>query len=66
MTAKMKIGIGSLLALLGVSGIILGSAFGLSHLDPPWSFIIGFTFGIISGIGTPLTISSMIEYRRIR
>ena len=64
MTAKMKIGIGSLLALLGVSGIILG--FGLSHLDPPWSFIIGFTFGIISGIGTPLTISSMIEYRRIR
>lgn len=64
MTTKLKIGLGSLLALLGACGIVLGSTFGLSHLDSPQSFIIGFTFGIISGIGTPLTISGLIEYRR--
>lgn len=66
MTTKQKIGLGSLLILLGGGGIVLGPTFGLSHLDSPWSFITGFIYGIISGIGIPLTISGLIEYRRIR
>ena len=64
MTSQSKLGWGSVMALIGVAGIILGPAIGLASLDRPWSFIVGFVVGIIGGLGVALSVAGLIEKRR--
>ena len=60
---QQKLGIGSLLAVIGAAGIVIGPTLGLSGLDRPWDFLLGFVFGILAGIGVALAISGLIGRR---
>ena len=59
-----QIAIGSLLAIIGALGIILGPVFKLTELNSPWSFIIGFFSGLAAGLGVALSISGLISRRK--
>ncbi|MGD8539519.1 MAG: hypothetical protein PVI66_12445 [Candidatus Aminicenantes bacterium] len=56
---------GIILAILGGAGIILGPMFDLTELVRPWSFILGFVFGIMSGVGAALTLFGLLEKRKL-
>ncbi|MBU7016244.1 MAG: hypothetical protein HXS44_01950 [Theionarchaea archaeon] len=64
MKSEQKIGIGSFLAAIGSIGVILSFLVGPPDLGRPWSFLIGFTLGIICGLGATLSIHGLIERRR--
>jgi len=64
MKTEKKLGLGSLFSVLGAAGIILGPLLGLSDLAQPWSFILGFVFGVLSGVGVALVISGFLERRK--
>ncbi|MGD9347080.1 MAG: hypothetical protein PVH84_14520 [Candidatus Aminicenantes bacterium] len=57
---------GILLAILGAVGIILGPRLGFSELMSPWSFVLGFIFGAMGGIGVALTLFGLNETRKLR
>jgi len=59
-----KLGIGAGMSGIGALGIVLGSALGLTELGRPWSFLLGFTFGVIAGIGVALSIAGLVGLRR--
>jgi predicted ABC-type sugar transport system permease subunit len=63
LNTQQKLGFGSVLALLGVAGIVIGSMLGFSSLAWPSSFLLGFVFGILAGIGVALSISGLIDRR---
>lgn len=56
---------GFILAILGGAGIVLGPIFGLTELVRPWSFILGFIFGIMSGVGAALTLFGLLEKKKL-
>ena len=60
---KRKLGIGAGILYLGALGIVLGSTLGLTELGRPWSFLAGFSFGVLAGVGTVLTISGLASRR---
>ena len=60
---KRKLGIGACLLCIGALGIVLGSTLGLTELGRPWSFLLGFTFGVMAGAGTSLTIAGLAGLR---
>lgn len=64
MTTKNKIGLGSILAVFGGIGIVLGPSLGFTRLSEPWSFITGIIIGIIGGIGAVLSILGLLENRK--
>jgi hypothetical protein len=64
MKSKNQIAIGSLLAIIGALGIILGPVFKLTELASPWSFIVGFFTGLAAGLGGVLSISGFISRRK--
>jgi len=64
MTSVKKLGLGSFLGILGAAGIILGPLFGLSEIVRPWSFILGFIFGLSAGLGVALSISGLLDRRK--
>jgi hypothetical protein len=49
MIPAKKLKIGTIFAILGGAGIILGPLLGLTELTKPWSFILGFIFGVMNG-----------------
>jgi len=59
-----KLGIGACLSGIGALGIVLGSVLGLTELGRPWSFLLGFSFGVMAGIGVALSISGLVGQRR--
>ena len=59
-------GIGAPLIIIGVLGFILGPTLGSSELGRPWSFLVGFGFGVMTGFGTALTLKSLISSRQSR
>jgi hypothetical protein len=61
---KSKLGIGACLGVLGALGIIVGPALGLAELGRPWSFLVGFAFGLLAGTGTVLSLAGLSEWRR--
>ena len=61
MNLKHKLIIRAFLTICGVFGIVWGSSLGLSNLGAPWSFITGFSFGILSGLGATLSIAGLID-----
>jgi len=64
MKSVKKLSLGSVLAIFGAAGIIFGSLLGFTELARPWSFILGFIFGVLSGLGVALAISGLLETRK--
>ena len=56
--------IGIILAILGGAGIIFGPLLGFTELARPWSFLLGFIFGVMTGIGVALALFGLYEMRR--
>ena len=63
---RTKLGIGSLLALLGAALMVLGPYLGFTTLGRPWSFIAGFLIGLIAGLGATLAVTGIIARRSDR
>jgi len=61
MKAKSKLAFGAVLGSFGGLVTIFGPAFGITHFSYPWSFIIGFVTGLMSGTGIALVISGLIK-----
>jgi len=64
MKSTKKLSLGSIFAILGAAGIIFGALLGFTELAGPWSFILGFIFGVLAGIGVVLAISGLLETRK--
>ena len=65
MTMKnQKLGLGAVLCIIGALGIILGHTLGLTELGRPWTFLVGFPFGLMAGIGTVLSLAGLWGWRR--
>jgi hypothetical protein len=56
--------IGAIFAIFGAAGIILGPLLGFSEIARPWSFILGFIFGLLAGIGGALSLFGFHEMRK--
>lgn len=65
MSITKKLTIGTIFAILGGAGIILGPLLGFTELARPWSFILGFIFGVITGIGVALALFGLYEMRKL-
>ncbi|MFC2164834.1 hypothetical protein ACFLT2_07555 [Acidobacteriota bacterium] len=63
MRSATKLSLGSIFAIFGAAGIIFIPLLGFSELTPPWSFILGFIFGVMAGVGVALSISGLLEKR---
>jgi len=61
---KRRLAVGACLCVAGALGSILGPALGLTDLGRPWSFLAGFTFGIIAGLGATLSVAGLLGIRR--
>lgn len=61
---RQKAGLGSALATLGALGIVLGPKMGATALGKPWSFLAGFSVGVIAGIGVALAVSGLLDLRK--
>jgi len=66
MKAETKMGVGAVLACFGAIAVVLGPILGWSGAPQPWSFLLGFLFGILLGLGAALSVAGLIEYRRGR
>ena len=64
MSSAKKLSIGIIFAILGGAGIILGPLLGFTELARPWSFILGFIFGVMTGIGVALALFGLYEMRK--
>ena len=63
MPSRTKLGLGGALSGAGGLGMVLGSILGASALPRPWSFLVGFTVGILAGMGVSLALAGLIEGR---
>ena len=61
MSSANKLTIGIIFAILGGAGIILGPLLGFTELARPWSFLLGFIFGVMTGIGVALALFGLYE-----
>ena len=66
MSSAKKLTIGIIFSILGGAGIILGPLLGFTELARPWSFLLGFIFGVITGIGVALALFGLYEMREIK
>lgn len=64
MKSEKKLAFGAIFGILGAAGIILGPLLGLSELARPWSFILGFIFGLLAGVGVALSLFGLLEKKR--
>jgi F0F1-type ATP synthase assembly protein I len=60
----LKLGLGAGLCAIGALGIILGPMLGLAELGRPWSFLVGFVFGLMAGTGAVLSLAGLSRRRR--
>jgi hypothetical protein len=60
---RQKLGAGSALSTIGALGIVLNAFLGWSEVGAPWSFLLGFVFGVMSGAGVALVISGLVDRR---
>jgi len=61
---NQKLGLGAVLGIVGALGITLGPTLGLADLGRPWTFLVGFAFGLLAGIGAVLSIAGLSGRRR--
>jgi hypothetical protein len=66
MNAQQKTAIGSVLTLIGATGITFSLIFGLTSLTSPWDFPLGFMLGLSAGVGVVLVIAGFLERRNLR
>ena len=64
MKSGNKLTAGAICALFGAAGIIFGPLLGFSELVRPWSFILGFVFGVLAGVGVALSLFGLYEIRK--
>ncbi|MFC2095030.1 hypothetical protein ACFLSW_01130 [Candidatus Bipolaricaulota bacterium] len=64
MSNKTRLAVGAALAVIGGLGIVLSTLLGWTSLSRPWSFLIGFGFGLAAGLGSALSIFSLVMRRR--
>ena len=55
---------GATLAFLGGAGIIIGTLLSFTEFARPWSFILGFIFGLMNGIVVALTLFGLNKKRK--
>jgi hypothetical protein len=63
MSSRQKRAVGSLLAIIGAFGIVAGPMLGWSSFERPWSFVLGFVFGVSGGAGAAIGIHGLINRR---
>jgi hypothetical protein len=63
LSPNSKLALGSVLAVVGGVGIVLGLVLGAGDMGRPWSFLLGFVLGIVSGAGVALSISGLLAKR---
>jgi len=61
---QRKTGVGAVLGVLGGIFVVVGPVLGLTELGRPWSFLVGFVVGVITGLGAVLTVSGLLDRRR--
>ena len=66
MSAERRMGIGAALACLSAVAVVLAPVLGWAEAAQPWSFLLGFVFGVLLGLGVALSLAGLIEYRRGR
>lgn len=64
MRAVKRLTLGAILASLGGAGIIFGPILNISELGSPWSFILGFVFGVLAGTGAALSLFGLHEKKQ--
>ena len=64
MRSAQKLSLGSLFGVVGAAGVIFGPMFSFPGLARPWSFILGFIFGLFAGLGATLAISGLLDRRK--
>jgi hypothetical protein len=64
MNARQRTALGSALASIGGAGIALSAIFDWTSLTRPWGFLLGFTWGLASGLGVALAVAGLLEMRR--
>lgn len=64
MDYQRKLATGSMLSTIGGVGIILNPILGWGQLSSPWSFLLGFVFGAMAGVGAVFVLSGLVDRRR--
>jgi hypothetical protein len=59
-----KLGLGGCFAVMGALGIVLEPVLGLTELGRPWTFLVGFSVGLMAGIGAALSVAGLAGLRR--
>lgn len=59
-----KLALGSALAAVGGTIIILSLLLGWNELSRPWSFLIGFCGGLTGGAGAALAVCGLVRLAR--
>ncbi len=62
---NQKLGLGAGLCAIGALGIILGPMLGLAELGRPWTFLVGFGFGLMAGTGAVLSLAGLSGWKRL-
>lgn len=65
MKSEKKISVGAFLAAVGSVGVILGFLLGAQNLAEPWSFLVSFALGVSAGLGVALSVSGLLERRKL-
>lgn len=66
MNTRTKMGLGSVLAVMGALGFVLPLFLEWEIPQRPWGFLLGFVIGLVAGLGATLAISGLIDYRRAK
>jgi len=64
MNWQTKMGVGSLAAVVGGLGVILGALLGLSTEADAWSIAAATFFGVLIGFGCSLATVGLVQRRR--
>ena len=65
-SSHAKMAFGSALVTLGGLLMLLPPIVGRYSFPSPWDFLLGFTTGLLAGMGSALTVGGLIERRRER
>ena len=64
MKNRTQLAMGTVLATAGGLGIVLSLILDWTSLERPWSFLVGFGFGLAAGVGTALAVAGLCVHRR--